>query len=104
MKIKSSMRRTRSSVTQVPSLRPELEFEIIKLVLLRESYVEKLKRKVLVSKSSPSGDVVGLVDTLRDSSVEIVDTIKTWERTQARYLRIVVILTMFNSSNADKLP
>ena len=49
--IKSNLGTTRSAgVQQVVSLRPELEFEVIKLVLLRENYIKRLKKTLSKSK------------------------------------------------------
>jgi hypothetical protein len=87
--------RIRTSVQQVASLKPETEFEVIKLILLRERYLQRLLNKL----STPSKStlkrkrktgiidlgIIGLIDTLRDSSIEVVDTIVMWERTQVDY-------------------
>ena len=67
---------------EVSSFKPELEFEVIKLVLLRERYLERLRRKLDRLSGKIDVAIIGLFDVLRDASVEVVETIHTWERTQ----------------------
>jgi hypothetical protein len=74
------------SVMQAPSFKPELEFEIIKLVLLREKYLQRLSSKLEQKNGKVDMGIIGIVDVLRDCSVEIVETIQTWERTQVSLL------------------
>jgi len=74
------MRRTRSSILQVSSLQPELEFELLKLVLLRERYIQRLQKALNDSSGRVDISLIGLFDTLRDCSIEIVETIVNWER------------------------
>jgi hypothetical protein len=76
------MKSTAKSVMQAPSFKPELEFEVIKLALLRERYLTRLDAKLKATGGDIDMAVIGTVDVLRDTSIEIVDTIKTWERTQ----------------------
>lgn len=94
------------------SLRPELEFELLKLVLLREHYLQRLKKKLDsdnstkdvrskgISKGSKSRDslpvkakvdmgLIGLFEYIRDCSMQVVEKIHTWERTQLTYPEIV---------------
>lgn len=78
------MKATAKSVMQAPSFKPELEFEVIKLALLRERYLSRLDAKLKASQGNIDMAVIGTVDVLRDTSIEIVDTIKTWERTQVK--------------------
>jgi hypothetical protein len=80
-----SKSRTRNSVMQVASLKPEFEFEVIKLVLLRESYIQRVQRKLDSNNGSVDMSIIGLFDILRDSSIDIVETIRKWERTQVDY-------------------
>jgi hypothetical protein len=70
------------SIMQAPSFKPELEFEILKLVLLREKYLQRLVTKLEQKNGKVDMGIIGTVDVLRDCSVEIVETIHTWERTQ----------------------
>ena len=70
---------------QVASLQPELEFEVIKLVLLREKYLGRLKRVLDESGGRIDLTVVGLFDTLRDASLSTVETIHNWEQSQVDY-------------------
>ena len=51
------------------SLRPELEFELFKLVLLRESYIQRLERKLASSNGYIEIGLVGMLDVLRDTSI-----------------------------------
>ena len=78
-------RRKNASITNVQSFRPELEFEVIKIVLLRENYLKRIKKTLLASKGKIDIGVVGLFDVLRETSIEVVDTIQTWEQTQFDY-------------------
>lgn len=70
------------SFAQAPSFKPELEFEVIKLALLRERYIKRLHSKLKANDGKVDMNVIGMFDVLRDVSVEIVETIQTWERTQ----------------------
>jgi len=79
---------------EVASLRPQLQFELLKLVLLRENYLQRLKKKLALSLplSSGKGDatmgggldlgVVGLLDYIREASVQVIETARLWERAQ----------------------
>eukprot|EP01032_Pedospumella_encystans_P018548 gene18548-21110_t len=95
------------------SLRPDLAFELLKLVLLREKYIQRLTKKLQSdvngkeqrlgtassrnSKSSlksvtnvkkkPQVDIglIGLFDVIRDCTIQVVETIRLWERTQLSY-------------------
>lgn len=80
----ASKRMTSTGVMQVVSLRPELEFEVIKLVLLRESYIKRLQ-KLLCSSKEISLSITGLFEVLRETALEIVETISDWERSQRDY-------------------
>ena len=72
--------------TQAPlSLRPELEFELFKLVLLRESYIQRLEKKLSESNGYIEIGLVGMFDVLRDTSIEVVETVRLWERAQLEY-------------------
>ena len=79
------MRSANTSITRVPSYKPELEFEVMKLVLLRESYLKKLEKVLRTQKGEVNLNVIGLADTLRETSIETVEVIMTWERTQMDY-------------------
>ncbi len=76
--------------TQISSFRPELEFEVIKLILLRERYLQRLLKllkdrhasSTLISAAGVDMSVIGVCDVLRDSTVELVETIRTWEQAQ----------------------
>ena len=76
---------TRESIMRVQSLHPELEFEVIKLILLRESYMKRLEKALVSSKGRIDLGVVGMADTLRDVSLEVIETIQEWECSQVDY-------------------
>jgi hypothetical protein len=87
--MQGTRRTTNSSISGVQSFRPELEFEVIKIVVLRENYLKRIAKCLVNSKGKVDMGVIGIVDTLRDCSIECVDTIQTWERTQVDYPTIV---------------
>ena len=70
---------------ETPSLRPELEFELFKLILLRESYLKRLLRKLKGGKKAVDLSLVGLIDILRETSLQIIEQTKAWERSQLDY-------------------
>lgn len=80
-----TMDKSRASISKVASLRPELEFEVIKLTLLREKYIQRLTQALSTLKKELDISIVGLVDVLRDTSIQVVETIITWERAQVNY-------------------
>lgn len=93
------------------SLRPELEFELLKLVLLREQYIQRLKNKldtdnnkdacskrkannektrtIPPNKAKVDMGLIGMFEYIRDCSVQVVEKIHTWERTQLNYPEVV---------------
>lgn len=82
---------------QVASLRPELEFEVIKLVLLREKYLIRLKRVLDDSGGRVDHGIVGLFDTLREVTIATVEAIRYWEQSQVSYPAVKPFL--WNSQN-----
>lgn len=70
---------------QPRSLSPELEFELFKLVLLREKYVKKLETRLAASRGYIDLDLVGVFDVLRDATLQVVETTRQWERAQVRH-------------------
>lgn len=77
-----------SSLQQVASLKPEVEFEVMKAILLRENYIQRLQKKLNEIKTKNSSidlSVIGIIDVLRECSIEVVEVIKTWEQTQVEY-------------------
>ena len=80
------MNKSRSSISKAASLRPELEFEVIKLTLLRENYIKRLASALSGLRKELDIGIVGLVDVLRDTSIQVVETIITWERAQVRLM------------------
>ena len=85
----SSSTMIKTSMTKVASLRPELEFEVIKVVILREKYLNRLRDVLQTSKGAIDLTVVGLIDTLRDATVNVVETIRSWEQSQLEYPTVV---------------
>jgi hypothetical protein len=85
----SSSTMTKTSMTKVAALRPELEFEVIKVVILREKYVNRLRDALQTSKGAIDLTVIGLIDTLRDATVNVVETIRSWEQSQLEYPAVV---------------
>lgn len=73
--------KTISSVMQVTSVRPELEFEVIKLLLLRESYIKRLNKR-LPKSHEVDLSITGLFEALRETSVQVVESLREWERAQ----------------------
>ena len=74
---------------EVDSLRPQLQFELLKLVLLRENYVQRLRKKLSgKGKGATAGvngldlGVVGLMDCIREVTVQVIETTRLWERAQ----------------------
>ncbi|KAJ1396760.1 hypothetical protein B484DRAFT_339961, partial [Ochromonadaceae sp. CCMP2298] len=90
------------------SLKPEVEFELLKLILLREKYIQRLAKRLAESRTrpynasslphaskaaapaqerQPSVDIglIGLLDVLRECTLQTVETIRLWERTQLSY-------------------
>lgn len=84
---------SRASITNVASLRPEIEFEIIKLTVLREKYIQRLIQTLESIPDNAEIDigVVGQVDVLREVSIEIVEAIVMWERAQVCLLSIYLL-------------
>jgi hypothetical protein len=78
----TSSTRNSKSLTQAASFKPEIEFEVIKLVLLRERYIERLQKRLISCKGIVDLNIIGLVDVLRDVSIEVIETIQIWEQTQ----------------------
>jgi hypothetical protein len=79
----------RTSVMKVASLKPEVEFEVIKLVLLRENYIKKLGKTLTATAGMIDISVLGLIEIFRDCTIETIDTIRMWERTQVDFPKIV---------------
>lgn len=80
------MRATKSSISQAISLKPEVEFEVIKLILLRERCLQRLHTKLKTSKGKVDIGIIGAFDTLRDATIETVETIDMWEKTQVAFI------------------
>jgi len=83
--MQATRRTPNASLTNVKSFRPELEFEIIKAVLLREGYLKRIDKQLKANGGKVDVSIVGLVDVVREVSLEVVDIINTWEATQFDY-------------------
>ena len=73
---------------QVASLCPELEFDVMTLILLREKHLTRLRGVLDDLHGKIDLRVVGLFDTLRDVSVDVVEAIKIWQDSQVAYPEI----------------
>jgi len=71
-----------SSLSQVDSLKPEYEFEVINYVLLRERYINSLKESLSKTGGKIDLQIIDAVEKIRSVSVDLVETIKVWQRTQ----------------------
>jgi len=71
-----------SSLSQVDSLKPEYEFEVINYVLLRERYINSLKESLSKTGGKIDLQIIDSVEKIRSVSVDLVETIKVWQRTQ----------------------
>jgi predicted dinucleotide-utilizing enzyme len=78
------MKQTRQSITKTVSLKPEVEFEVIKTVLLRERYLKRLQEKLKANGGKVDLGIIGAFDVLREATIEVVETIDMWEKTQVR--------------------
>lgn len=76
------MNQSRGSVAIAGSLKPEYEFQVIKLVLLRENYLKQLENTLKSSKNKLTLKIVGLCDVLRNISAETVEAIDLWGKAQ----------------------
>lgn len=79
------------------SLKPETEFELLKLTVLRESYLKRLNRKLVNEKESIDISLVGLLDTIREISIQVANAVKLWQRTLLCYPQIKPF--MWNKQN-----
>lgn len=70
---------------EIPSLRPELGQELLKLVMLRESYILRLNRIFQRQGGDIDMNTVGTFDVLRELTIQIVELIEEWERAQVSF-------------------
>jgi hypothetical protein len=73
------------SLSGVPSLHPQQEFEVIKHILLRERYLKRLHAACSRTKDRMTPEVVRFLDLLRIATVECVEAIDLWEQAQVDY-------------------
>jgi hypothetical protein len=83
--------------SKVLSLNPQLEFELIKQIILRESYIQRLKSKIELSKGEVNMTIIGLLDVLREVTIDVVENLQKWERAQLDYPNIKPFL--WNKTN-----
>eukprot|EP01031_Cornospumella_fuschlensis_P046456 gene46456-56889_t len=84
---------------EVPSLRPEIGYELLKLIMLRESYLQRLDKILIKQNGKVDFSVIGIFDVLRELSIQIVELIYEWERAQVSYPNI----TQFTWNGKDYL-
>jgi hypothetical protein len=70
---------------ELPSLRPELGYEVLKLIMLRESYIKRLDKLFLRSNGNVEMSILSVVDILRELTVQVVEGILEWEKAQVSY-------------------
>lgn len=75
----------------------------MKIVMLRESYLKRLARVLKNQKGQINLNVIGLIDTLRETSVEALELIQEWERTQFDYPTEVKPFTWNGQCYAEKM-
>ena len=61
-------------MSKIASLQPQLEFEIVKHVIVREQYIQRLKVTLQEKRGKIDIAVIGLIDVLRMSSIETIGT------------------------------
>lgn len=76
------------SLSGVPSLHPQQEFEVIKHILLRERYLKRLHAACSHAKERMTPEVVRFLDLLRIATIECVEAIDLWEQAQVDYPRV----------------
>lgn len=76
------------SLSGIPSLHPQQEFEVIKHILLRERYLKQLHVACTNAKNHMTPEVVRFLDLLRIATVECVEAIDLWEQAQVDYPRV----------------
>lgn len=61
------------------------ELEVLKAVILRESYIDRIRRmSETLQFHEASQDVIDLLDLLRLSTIEVIEAIVEWRRTQTK--------------------
>lgn len=70
------------------SLKPELDIEVLKAILLRENYLKKLHSQLEKSNGKIDVNTVNLIDLLRESTIQTVQIIDSWEKSQVAYPKI----------------
>jgi len=67
------------------SLKPELELEVLKSILLRENYLKKLNDHLKTSSGNLNTSTVNFIDLLRESTLQVIEIIDDWEKCQVSY-------------------
>lgn len=89
---------------EVPSLRPQLGVELFRLVLLRESYLKRLNQQLKGLKTNVVDiGIIGLIDLLRETSIEVVEAIEGWEEAQVNYPNEIIPFTWNKENYLDKM-
>ncbi len=73
---------SRNSLMKIALLKPEYEFKLMKLIILRENYLRRLINYLKSSNGKVNIEVVGVCDILREVTIETVETLILWERAQ----------------------
>lgn len=68
--------------------------QVIKLVMLRESYIKRLHKQLSNAKEI-NLSITGLFEVLRETTVDIVEAIVEWERSQMDYPLGITISLLF---------
>lgn len=64
---------------------PEAELDVVKAVLLREGYIQRLQQLIKRPAASVAPELVDLLDLYRLSSVEVVEQIGKWRQAQVSF-------------------
>jgi len=67
------------------SLKPDLDIEVLKSILLRENYLKKLKELLHSSNVILTAKMVNTIELLRESTLQVIERIDEWELYQVSY-------------------
>eukprot|EP00981_Chlorochromonas_danica_P000139 scaffold39_cov176-Ochromonas_danica.AAC.5 len=88
---------------EVPSLRPELGYELLKVILLRESYLKRLDQSLIKHHGQVDMTIIGLFDVLRELTVTIIELIIEWEQAQVHYPHQILPFLWNNENYLKKI-
>jgi len=98
-----TLSRTKPSLTKVASLQPQLEFEVIKHAIFREKYLQRVAASLKKKKGKVDLSIIGQVDVLRNASIEMVESIGMWQKSQISYPTTVHPFIWNGESYMDKM-